>query len=607
MRTGARRRRLLLLRLAVQFGAGGLHRLRQRFEVGLDAVRILGLDCFLHLRDGGFDFRLVVGRNLVAVFLDEFFRFVGHRVGAVAGFDAVALLLVLGGVGFGVLHHLLDLVVRETAVRGDGDLLLLAGAEILRGDVEDAVCVDVERHFNLRHAARGRGNAGEAEAADGLVVVRHLAFALQHVDFHLRLVVGGGAENFALLGRDRGVALDQRREDAAERLDTEGQRSHVEEEHVLHFALEHAALDASADRDDFVGVHALVRLLAEELLHHLLHLGHAGHAADENHFVDLRGGKAGVAQAILDRLQRTLNEVIDELLEFRAGQRDGEMLRSARVGGDEREIDFGLLRAGEFALRFFGGFFQALEGHRVLREVDAVLFLKLINEPLDDALVKIVAAEVGVAVGSLHFKHAVADFEDGDIERTAAEVVHGDFFLFLLVEAVGQRGGRRLVDDAEHFEAGDLAGVFGGLALGVVEVGGDGDDCLGDFFAEVGFGVGFHLLENHRRDLRGRVNLVADLHVGVAVGGLHNFIRDALLLLGDFVKLATHEALHGEDGILRVGHRLALRGRADQTLAGFRKRHDGRGRASALHIRNHDGLTALHDGHTGVRRSQIDA
>jgi len=55
---------------------------------------------------------------------------------------------------------------------------------------------------------------------------------------------------------------------------------------------------------------------------------------------------------------------------------------------------------------------------------------------------------VRVAVGRLHFDDALAHFEDRDVERAAAEVVDGDRLVLLLVEAVGERGGRRLVDDA---------------------------------------------------------------------------------------------------------------------------------------------------------------
>ncbi len=73
----------------------------------------------------------------------------------------------------------------------------------------------------------------------------------------------------AALGRDGGVALDQRGEHAAQGLDAQGQRGHVEQQHVLDVALQHAGLDRGAQRHDFVGVHALVGLAAEEGLHGL--------------------------------------------------------------------------------------------------------------------------------------------------------------------------------------------------------------------------------------------------------------------------------------------------------------------------------------------------
>jgi hypothetical protein len=94
---------------------------------------------------------------------------------------------------------------------------------------------------------------------------------------------------------------------------------------------------------------------------------------------------------------------------------------------------------------------------------------------------------VGVSVGGLNLEDAVAEFQDRDIEGAAAEVVYGDglFLLRVFVEAEGERGRGRLVDDALNLEACDLSGVLGSLALGVVEVRGNGNDRFGYAFAEI--------------------------------------------------------------------------------------------------------------------------
>ncbi len=69
--------------------------------------------------------------------------------------------------------------------------------------------------------------------------------------------------------------------------------------------------------------------------------------------------------------------------------------------------------------------------------------------------------------------------------------------------AHSQRRGGGFVDDAQHFKARDLAGVLGGLALGVVEVGGDRDNGLRHFLAQIAFGGFLHLLQDEGADLAG--------------------------------------------------------------------------------------------------------
>ena len=228
------------------------------------------------------------------------------------------------------------------------------------------------------------------------------------------------------------------------------------------------------------------------------------------------------------------------------------------------------------------------------------------GQPVDDRLVEVVAAEVVVTRGGLDLEDAVADLEDGHVERAAAEVEDEDRLVGLLVEAVGERRGGRLVDDALDVEAGDLAGVLGRLALVVVEVRRDGDDRAVDRVAEIGLGVGLELLQDHRADLRRAVLLAARVHARVAVGAADDLVRDDRLLLAHLGLLAAHEALDREDGVLRIGDGLALGDGADEAVAVLREGDDGRGGAPALDVLDDGRLAALEDGHARVRRAEVD-
>ena len=141
--------------------------------------------------------------------------------------------------------------------------------------------------------------------------------------------------------------------------------------------------------------------------------------------------------------------------------------------------------------------------------------------------------------------------------------------------------GGGLVDDPLHIQAGDLARILGGLALGVGKVGGDGDDRLGDCLTQIGLGVRLQLLKDHGADLLRGVLLAVDAHLVVR----------------------AHLTLDGDDGAVGVGDGLTLGHLAHHTLAVLGKCHYRGGGAVALCVGDDDGFAALHDSHTAVCRT----
>ncbi len=265
-----------------------------------------------------------------------------------------------------------------------------------------------------------------------------------------------------------------------------------------------------------------------------------------------RGAHAGVRQRLLARLQRAVDQLADELLQLRARDADRQVLRALGVCRDERQVDLGLLRRRQLDLRALGRFLEPLQRHAVLRQVDALVAFELGDQVVDEHVVEVVSAEERVAVRGLDLERALAQLQHRDVEGAATEVVDRDGLVGLLVETVRQRRRRRLVDDAQHLEAGDAAGVARRLPLGVVEVRGDGDHRLGHLLAEVGLGVRLQLLQDHRADLRRRVLPAAHLDDGVAVGrALDGEGRDRLEVLHLVVlELAAHQPLHRVDRVV---------------------------------------------------------
>ena len=289
------------------------------------------------------------------------------------------------------------------------------------------------------------------------------------------------------------------------------------------------------------------------------------------------------------------------------------MFGAGGVRRDVGQIDLGLGGGGQLDLGLLGRILQALQGQHVVLQVDAGLLLELVDDVVDQTLVEVFAAQEGIAIGGQHLELVFAvdlgDFDDRDIERATAQVIHRNLAVaFLLVHTEGECRGGGLVDDALDFQPGDAARILGSLALRIVEVGRHGDDRFGDFLAQVILGGLLHLAQHFGGNLRRRLFLATHFHPGIAVIGLENPVGHQVDVFLHFLlgEAAADQALDRVQGVLGVGDRLAFGRRTTEDFAIFRIGNDGWGGARAFGVFDDLGLAAFHDGDTRVGGAQVD-
>ena len=205
-------------------------------------------------------------------------------------------------------------------------------------------------------------------------------------------------------------------------------------------------------------------------------------------------------------------------------------------------------------------------------------------------------------------KNAFTYIQNGNIEGTAAQVIHGDDLVLFLVQTVCQRGCGRFVDDAQYFQTGNAAGIFGGVTLGVIKICGHGDDSLGDSLAQKGFGIRFEFAEDHGAHFGGAVFLAIQHHTYVAVGGGSNFIRHTAdgALHFSIVEFASHETFDRKYCVLGVDNSLVAGGATHHAFVILVHCHHGGDESFAFRRGDDNRFAAGHDCNNRVGGAEIN-
>ena len=186
-----------------------------------------------------------------------------------------------------------------------------------------------------------------------------------------------------------------------------------------------------------------------------------------------------------------------QFIKFRSCQIHIKVLRAVCSSCDERKVDVGGSCAGKLFFRFLCRFLQSLHCHLIAGQVNAFLSLEFADHPVNHFIVKIIAAKTGIAVCSKNLDYAVADFDDGNIEGTAAQVIYHDFLFFFVIKSISKCCCRRLIDNTFYIQARNLACILGSLTLCIVEISRYGNNRFIYFFTEVILCIRFQLLKNH--------------------------------------------------------------------------------------------------------------
>src|SRR3990167_9587794 len=116
---------------------------------------------------------------------------------------------------------------------------------------------------------------------------------------------------------------------------------------------------------------------------------------------------------------------------------------------------------------------------------------------IDEYFVKIIAAEMRIAVRCFHLKNSVSKLKHSDVKCTTTKIVDYDCVSMRFIKSVSQRCRGRLIKNTLDFESCDLACLFCCLTLSIVKICRNSNYCLFDFLTKMTFCILLYFCQNH--------------------------------------------------------------------------------------------------------------
>ncbi len=179
----------------------------------------------------------------------------------------------------------------------------------LASTCKQTIGVDVEGDFDLRYGAWGGCDAGQLKGSQQFVIGCQCALALEDFDLDGRLIVGGRRKDLwrrvgivVLRSISGAMTLPRVAIPSVSGVTSSSSTSLTSPD-------KHGRLDRRAERDDFVGIDAFVRIAAEHVLDCRLNGWHARLTADQDHLIDVAGLQIGIFERLTDRRHRRFDQI----------------------------------------------------------------------------------------------------------------------------------------------------------------------------------------------------------------------------------------------------------------------------------------------------------